>query len=70
MCRSVSVSISSSSGMRGSAVSANAKRLWDAVVVLVALAILAVSLRYGGMPLMMVATIAVVVFQARRSWKE
>ena len=52
------------------AVSANAKRLWDAVVVLVALAILAVSLRYGGMPLMMVATIAVVVFQARRSWKE
>ena len=51
------------------AVSANAKRLWDAVVVLVALAILAVSLRYGGMPLMMVATIAVVVFQARRSWK-
>lgn len=50
--------------------SANAKRFRNATVTVVVLVAILVALRYGGMPLMILATIAVVVFQLKSSWKE
>jgi hypothetical protein len=51
-------------------ISANAKRLRDAGVTALILALFALALRYGGMPLMMAAVVGAVVYQFRgHSWK-
>jgi hypothetical protein len=50
--------------------SANARRFRDAGETVFALILLAVVLRYRGMALTIVAAIAVIVFQFKRSWKE